>query len=84
MKSLRFYLKHKCYYRSLLLYHLCRIFDFKSAYRVNIVMNCTDNAWGHAWLTRNGKTFLIPNRNVLFFVLEKIGETNRYVYWIST
>ena len=76
--------KHKCYYRSLFLYHVCRIFDHRSKYRINIVMHCSDNEWGHAWLTRNGKTFLIPNRNILSFVLEKIGESNRYIFWTTT
>ena len=76
--------KHKCYYRSLLLYNVCRFFDYKSKYRINIVMHCTDNAWGHAWLTRNGKTFLTPNQNVLPFVLQKVGENKRYIYWITT
>jgi hypothetical protein len=46
------------------------------------MMHCSEKAWGHAWLTRNGKTFLRPNRHVLPYVLEKIGENNRYIFWI--
>ena len=77
--------KHKCYYRSLFLYKVCRLFDYKSNYRINIMMHCIrDNAWGHAWLTRNGKSFPIRNRNVRPFILEKIGENNRYIFWITT
>jgi len=76
--------KHKCYYRSLFLYYMCRFFDQKSNYRINIMMHCMDRVCGHAWLTRNGKTFLIPNRRMLPYVLEKIGESNRYIFWITT
>ena len=76
--------KHKCYYRSMFLYHICRYFDHKSKYRINIMMHCTDNVWGHAWLTKNGKAFLIPDRKVLPFVLEKVGENEHYIYWITT
>jgi hypothetical protein len=76
--------RQKCYCRSLLLYNICRFFDCKSNYRINIMMQCFDSVWGHAWLTRNGKTFLIPNRNILPHVLEKIGENNRYIFWIAT
>lgn len=75
---------HKCYYRSRFLYHVCCFFDHKSNYRINITMHCVEKAWGHAWLTKNGKTFLIPNRTVLPFVLEKIGESERYIFWITT
>ena len=76
--------EQKCYYRSLFLYYICCFFDHKSKYRINILMHCFENVWGHAWLTRNGKTFLIPNRNFLPLVLEKIGENNRYIFWITT
>jgi hypothetical protein len=76
--------KHKCYYRSLLLYNICRFFDKKSTYHINIMMHCSEKAWGHAWLTRDGRTFLIRNRNIIPFVLEKAGESKRYIFWITT
>jgi hypothetical protein len=77
-------LKHKCYYRSHFLYRICCFFDKKSIYRINILMHCSEKAWGHAWLTRDGKTFLIRNRKVLSFVLEKMGENSPYIFWITT
>jgi len=76
-------LKHKCYYRSLLLYWLCSFFDRKACYKINIYMQCSQIPFGHAWLTRNGKTAILKNRP-LPMVLEKIGESNKYVFWITT
>jgi hypothetical protein len=77
-------MQHKCYYRSLFLYNICRFIDRRSIYRINIMMHCSRRVWGHAWLTRNDKTFLRPNRQALPFILEKIGENNRYIFWITT
>jgi hypothetical protein len=48
------------------------------------VIHCAKKDWGHAWLTRNGETFGIKNKEVLPFVLKKIGENNKYIYWITT
>jgi len=76
--------KHKCYYRSLLLYWLCSFFDRKANYKINIYMECSQTPFGHAWLTRNGKTFILDNNKILPFVLEKIGESNKYIFWIVT
>jgi len=76
-------LKHKCYYRSLLLYRLCSFFDKKATYKINMYMECSHIPFGHAWLTRNGKTFILKNK-LLPFVLEKIGESHKYIFWIAT
>ncbi|MDR1764288.1 MAG: hypothetical protein LBR64_10145 [Dysgonamonadaceae bacterium] len=81
--KLKKFSEHRCYYRSLLLYGICSFFDRKSFYRINIMMYLGGRTCGHAWLTRNGKTFIRPNRNVLPFELEKIGENSRFVYWIN-
>ena len=75
-------LKHKCYYRSLLLYGLCSFFDRKANYKINIYMDCSQTPFGHAWLTRNGKTFILKNKQILPVVLEQIGESNKYIFWI--
>ena len=74
--------KHKCYYRFLFLYGLCSFFDRKADYKINIYMRCAQESFGHAWLTRNGKTFIVKNKQILPFVLEKIGESNKYIFWI--
>lgn len=75
--------KHKCYYKSLFLYRICVFFDKKAEYRINIVMRCDKDPWGHAWLTRNNKTFLTYNRTALPYIIEKIGE-NKYInFWIT-
>lgn len=76
--------KHKCYYRSLLLYRLCSFFDKKATYRINIYMQCSQIPFGHAWLTRNGKTFILKNKHILPTILEKIGESNKYIFWVTT
>lgn len=76
---------HKCYYRALCLYRLFTTIDWFGEYKINIFIHCGHRKdRGHAWLTRNGKTFLIPNRTILPCVLEKIGENNRYIFWITT
>ena len=75
--------KHKCYYRSLLLYRLCSFFDRKATYKINIYMQCSQLSFGHAWLTRNGKTVILKNK-LLPVILEKIGESNKYIFWIAT
>ena len=77
-------LKHKCYYRSLLLYRLCSFFDRKANYKINIYMQCSQIPFGHAWLTRNGRSFISGIKQPLPFVLEQIGESNRYIFWIAT
>jgi hypothetical protein len=76
-------LKHRCYYRSLCLYYICRMLDSRSAYRINIMMHCSDDAWGHAWVTKNGKALLTSNRIANPLELKKIGENNRCIYWIT-
>lgn len=77
--------KHKCYYKALCLYCLFTTIDRFGEYKINIFIHCGHRKdRGHAWLTRNGKTFLIPNRTLLPYVLEKVGETHRYIFWITT
>ena len=76
--------RQKCYHRSLLLYRLCSFFDRKANYKINIYMQCSQEPFGHAWLTRNGKTFILKNKQILPFVLEKVGENNCYIFWITT
>jgi hypothetical protein len=83
IRDIKNIMQHRCYYRSLFLYNICYLIDRGATYRINIMMHCSKKAWGHAWLTRNGKTFLIPNKHVLPFILEKIGENNRYTFWIT-
>lgn len=76
--------QHKCLYRSLLLYWICRFFDRKAAYQINIMMRCFQKDAGHAWVTRNGKIFYMHKYKLCPFVLEKIGENNKYVFWLAT
>jgi len=76
--------KHRCYYRSLWLYRLCSFFDRKANYKINIYMQCSQLPFGHAWLTRNGKTVILKNRQILPTILDKIGESNKYIFWIAT
>jgi hypothetical protein len=48
------------------------------------MMRCFQKDAGHAWVTRNGKIFYMHKYKLCPFVLEKIGENNKYVFWLAT
>lgn len=41
----------------------------------------SEYAQGHAWVTRNGKMFLIPNPSVNPVYLTILGGDEKYVYY---
>lgn len=77
--------KNKCLYISLLIYHIFHTIDFWGDYKINIVVvfykKYPDR--GHAWVTRNGKNFLLKNNSVNP-QLELIGESNKFRYWTTS
>lgn len=78
--------KNKCLYISLLIYHIFNTIDFWGDYKINIVVVLYKDYpdYGHAWVTRNGKNFLLRNHSVDPLSLESIGMSEKYAYWIKS
>ena len=53
-------------------------------YKINIVLTFYPTGTrGHAWVTRNGKKFLLPNRSIVMSKLNMIGENEKYRYYVK-
>lgn len=75
------YKKNYCYYHSLYWYDFYKLICPKGNYKINIVVSKNIN-WGHAWLTKDGKTIL-KSKQKISLKLEKIGENGKFIYWIA-
>lgn len=76
--------KNWCLKRSRLLYAVASR-CLSGEVKINIVMRCRNNVdsdWGHAWLTRNGKSLWEPKKKVLAKPKTMIADNGKYVYWI--
>ncbi len=78
--------KNKCLYISLLIYHIFNLIDFWGEYKINIIVVFYNRYpdRGHAWVTRNGKNFLLKNDSVKLSELETLGLSKKYNYWIKS
>lgn len=73
---------NRCLAISEIIYKLFHSIDKFSDYKINIVMDfSSEYAQGHAWVTRNGKMFLIPNPSVNPVYLTILGGDEKYVYY---
>jgi hypothetical protein len=66
-------------------YAFCKLLHLKGDYKINIIYRVRGDAFrqrGHAWVTHNGKElFLTPAFR--YHSMSKIGENEKYCYWIS-
>ena len=73
---------NKCLVLSEIIYGLFHAIDKFGDYRINIVMDfCSEYAQGHAWVTRNGKMFLLSNPSIVSSCLLRLGEDKKYIYY---
>ncbi|MBQ9077478.1 MAG: hypothetical protein IJY31_06520 [Muribaculaceae bacterium] len=77
--------KNKCLYISLLIYHIFNTIDFWGDYKINIVVVFYKDYpdYGHAWVTRNGRKFLLRNKSIDPLSLEQLGMNKKYRYWVN-
>lgn len=75
---------HKCLILSEIVYFFARIFDRKHNYRINIIVTFYgDRDKGHAWVTRDGKDFMITNPTVIPSKYTEIGSSEKYRYFVK-
>ena len=73
---------NRCLVISELVYKVFHAVDKFGDYRINIVMDfCSEYAQGHAWVSRNGKNFLISSRSIDSSLLAELGGDGKYLYF---
>lgn len=79
------YLWGPCRVKSELVYTICKLLHLKGDFKINILQCMRDIdilQRGHAWVTRNGNELsLTPAYSPKS--LHKIGENDKYCYWVS-
>lgn len=74
---------HFCLKVSEAIYKFFSVIDFLGQYKINIVLSFYgDIDYGHAWVTRNNKNFLLKNRSIDLSDLTEIGQNDKYRYYI--
>ncbi len=75
--------EHYCIKVSELIFFVFSTIDIFGRYKINIVMSfCDNDDYGHAWVTRNNRNFLLKNRSVVLDDLIEIGCNDKYRYYV--
>ena len=83
LRKIHLYPENYCIKVSELIYYIFSTIDFWGLYKINIVMSfCDSDDYGHAWVTRNDRNFLLKNRSVIITDLIEIGSSNKYRYYV--
>lgn len=76
--------KNKCLFLSEIIYRLFRLVDRRGDYKINVVVTFYPSGdRGHAWVTRNGHDFLLPNPTIVMSSLSVVGENTKYRYYVK-
>ncbi len=79
-------INNKCLKKARLTYAVCRFLHVKGELRINIVMNCKENAsedTGHAWASLDGRHLTGTRRGrKLPYRLTEIADNGKYRYWL--
>ena len=70
-----------CLHRAIYWYQICKYVNPSGRYKISIAID-TRKDWGHAWLTKNERSMAIPKHKIPR-KLEKIGESENFIYWIA-
>lgn len=75
---------HNCLTISEIIYKIFHTIDKYGDYKINIVLTFYPYGdRGHAWVSRNGKKFLLANKSIILSKLSVIGENEKYRYYIK-
>ena len=75
---------HRCLAVSEIIYAFFHAIDKIGIYKINIVLTFYPTGTrGHAWVTRNGKKFLLANHSIVMSKLSMIGENKKYRYYVK-
>ena len=74
-----------CRLKSEVVYAICKLLHLKGDYKINIIHRIREGNMqkrGHAWVTHDGKDlYITPSYRP--HAMSKIGENDKYRYWIS-
>ena len=75
---------HQCLTVSEIIYGFFHAIDKTGIYKINIVLTFyPTETRGHAWVTRNGRKFLLANHSIIMSKLSMIGENEKYRYYVK-
>lgn len=77
-------INNACLKKAEILYDIYKITSPQKDIKINMVLRekkKRGTAWGHAWLTVDGKS--VQKKHRLDFGIEEIGRNDKYIYWMT-